>query len=332
MIFDHEFDHITILPRHSELTSRSEIDLSTDYGGGLLLSNPLISSPMSSVTDYEMAKEIAAYGGVGVIHRYMPHKAQLTAIHLLKRDGLKTMAAVSSKRCLDTAILCLSKVDGIMLDVAHGDTKACIDLIIDIKKTNPDIHITSGNIVTYDAASRLKDAGVNAFRVGIGAGHACITRMVSGIGRNQLKAIREVSKAGLPVLSCGGIRNSGDIVKCLAAGASGVIIGRLFSTTTESSAKRIGGKVVYAGMASPFAEDERASATGESRDAFHQSGVYEGETQFLEETGSLRYTVHSLLGGIRAGLAYLGCRSIKELHSIKDEIVWEDTFGNTYTY
>lgn len=328
MIFEHEFDYFTILPRHSELSSRAEIDLSTDYGEGLLLSNPLISAPMSSVTDYEMAKEMGAYGGLGIIHRYMPNAAQISAISRLSHDGLISCVAISSKKDINLDILLRSSVNSVVIDVAHGDTAACVDVISYIKDKKPDMHVVSGNIVTDEAAYRLKTAGCAAVRVGIGAGHACITRKVSGIGRNQLRAIRDIYSVGLPILACGGIRHSGDIVKCLAAGASGVIIGRLFSTTTESAAKRIGNKVIYAGMASYFAETERSSATGESRDAFSQSGTWEGEHQFLEETGDLRNTIYPLLGGIRAGLAYLGCRSIKDLHSVIDEIEWEDVYGN----
>lgn len=341
MIFDHEFDHITILPRHSELTSRKEIDLSTDYGGGLLLSNPLVSAPMSSVTGFNMALEMAVVGGIGCLHRYVSDTKMIENINDITvtpgfDTGFPVLQAISSKQNLQLDILLRTKVSGLMIDVAHGDTKASLDLVKYIRATHSDVPIISGNIVTESAASALAKAGITAFRVGIGAGHACVTRKVSGIGRNQLKAINEIYSVGLPILACGGIRNSGDIVKCLAAGASGVIIGRLFSTTTESSAKRFSGKVVYAGMASYFAEEERAKSTGESRESFRQGAgnevTYEGEHQFLEETGSLRDTVHTLCGGIRAGLAYLGVKSIRELHNIKSEIEWETVHGQPHHF
>ena len=331
LIFEHEFDHVTILPRHSELSSRKEIDLTTDYGGGLLLSNPLVSAPMSSVTELNMAVAIAELGGIGCIHRYMNPVEQIKQITVVNNHGLPILVAISSKQNLQLDILLRTRVDGFMIDVAHGDTKASIDLVRYIRATHSDIPIISGNIVSQSAADRLAKAGITAFRVGIGAGHACVTRRVSGIGRNQLKAIYEIHKVGLPILACGGIRHSGDIVKCLAAGASGVIIGRLFSTTTESSAKRLAGKVIYAGMASYFAEEERAAATNEPRESFQQDCA-EGEHQFLEETGSLRDTVHTLCGGIRAGLAYLGVKSIRELHSIKSEIEWETIHGAPYNF
>ena len=332
MIFDNEFDYFTLLPRHSELSSRSEIDLTTDYGGGLVLSNPLISAPMSSVTGRVLAGELSFYGGIGILHRYTPWQDQLGNInYVVGHCQGSVMQAISSKWSTDVEIILKSRVSGLVIDVAHGDTKACIDLVKAIRDKNDKISIVSGNIVTSEAAYRLKLAGVTSFRVGIGAGHACITRRVAGIGRNQLRAIRDVFDVGLPILACGGIRHSGDIVKCLAAGASGVIIGKLFSTTTESSAKRIGNKVVYAGMASHFAEDERAASTGESRDAFSQHGTWEGEHQILEETGSLGKTIQPLLGGIRAGLAYLGCRNIKELHALvdNDELEWENVYGDS---
>lgn len=324
MIFENEFDNYTLLPRHSELTSRSEIDLSVDYGGGLVVSNPLIASPMSSVTEMEMAVAIAELGGIGCLHRYLEAAEQITQINIVKNHTLPVLAAISSKKNIQLEILLKTRVDGLIIDVAHGDTSACIDLVKYIRDAGFTRPIISGNIVTPAAAHRLREAGVTAFRVGIGAGHACITRKVTGIGRNQLIAISEIRDVGLPILSCGGIRNSGDIVKCLAAGATGVIIGRLFSTTLESSATRFSGKVIYAGMASYFAEEERERRTNEPRENYAQSCA-EGEHQFLEETGSLRDTVYNLCGGIRAGLAYLGVRSIAELHST--DLEWEDING-----
>lgn len=332
MIFEHEFDQYTLLPRHSSLSSRSDIDLEVKYREDLVFDNPLVSAPMASVTDYEMAKEIAARGGIGILHRYMPDRAQISAINRVKSDDLSVFQAISTKPSLQIDVLCKSQVSGLCIDVAHGDTDASINIIRYIRERAPNMFIISGNIVTKSAALRLKEAGVSAFRVGIGAGHACVTRKVSGIGRNQLKAISEIHKEfpDTPIFSCGGIRHSGDVVKCLAAGASGVIIGKLFSTTTESAAKRIGpGKVVYAGMASYFAEEERIHNTNESRQGISQHGTYEGEYQILQETGSLRDTVHNLCGGIRAGLAYLGCRSIRELHLAVSQggIEWEDIHG-----
>lgn len=266
---------------------------------------------MSSVCEEAMLLALAPYACYGFIHRYMTVDKQVAQVRRSCLNGAFVGAAFSASDTERTLALVATNPDILIGDIAHGDSQVFHDSVKLIRDNGFGGVIASANIVTVDAADRALSSGCNALRVGLGSGSVCETRTVAGVGRNTLKAISEIHAAfpETPILACGGIRNSGDIVKCLASGATSVLVGRLFATCDESPAQRVGSKVVYAGMASYFAEQQRAkSDSGPWRQAAH-----EGKHELLDGTGPVADTILRLVGGIRAGFAYVGARNLREL-------------------
>ncbi len=215
--------------------------------------------------------------------------------------------------------------DALVIDVANGYIDLVINTVKKLKQEFPDIDIVAGNIATKEGAEALATAGADAIRVGIGPGSVCTTRIVAGVGVPQITAIMD-SKEGaepydVPLIADGGIRYPGDIVKALAAGAESVMIGRLFAGTDESPGKIVlkNGKrfKVYRGMASFYARLARKTREmGEvelDRDIEDYAYTSEGVEAFVEYTGSVEEVVNRLISGVRAGMAYVGARTIREL-------------------
>jgi IMP dehydrogenase len=210
------------------------------------------------------------------------------------------------------------KVDFVVLDTAHGDSKNVIDSVSDIKNTFG-IPVIGGNVVSKDGTKRLIDAGADAIKVGIGPGSACTTRVVAGIGVPQFSAVwdcaEEASKAGIPVIADGGIKYSGDIPKAIGAGADVVMIGSLFAGHKEAPGREIifDGRIYkeYRGMGSLGAiYDGSGDRYQMSKDEVPAPEGIEGRVPFR---GELKDFLHQLVSGLRKGMGYCGCRSIAEL-------------------
>ena len=215
-------------------------------------------------------------------------------------------------------------VDLIAVDTAHGHSKNVLDVIGQIRRRCPDLEISGGNVATAEGTTALIEAGVNVVKVGVGPGSICTTRVVSGVGVPQITAIGSCAKAAarhnVPIIADGGIKYSGDITKALAAGAASVMIGSLFAGTEESPGETIlyQGRTykAYRGMGS-------IGAMGQgSRDRYGQADVMdsnklvpEGIEGQVPYKGSLSFNIHQLVGGLRAGMGYLGCKNVTALHN-----------------
>ena len=215
---------------------------------------------------------------------------------------------------------------GVCIDVAHGHTNAVIRLIQDIKLKYPDKEVIAGNICTPEAVQDLIDAGADAVKCGIGPGSCCTTRMVTGFGVPQFTAVKECSeiaqKNGVPLIADGGIRSSSDIAKCLAAGASCVMIGGLFAKTHESPVVKIenNGKVFsrYRGQAS---EEFQKDFYGELK----RGTIAEGVAFDLECTGSAQQLINDLSAGLRSSLSYGGSKNFLEFQNkVKFRVVTQN--------
>ena len=211
--------------------------------------------------------------------------------------------------------------DVLVLDSAHGHSKNIIDCVANIKKVYPDAQLIAGNIATAAAAEDLILAGADAVKVGIGPGSICTTRVVAGIGVPQITAVYDVAcvaqKYGVPVISDGGIKYSGDMVKALAAGADVLMMGSLFAGCEESPGEMeiYQGRSfkVYRGMGSLAAMEKG------SKDRYFQEGnkklIPEGVEGRVPFKGPVSDTIYQMLGGIRAGMGYCGCQTIPELQT-----------------
>lgn len=212
-------------------------------------------------------------------------------------------------------------VDALVVDTAHGHSALVIETIKEMKKRFRNMEIIAGNVATAGATRDLIKAGVSAVKVGVGPGSICTTRIVAGAGVPQMTAVKECSKvadaAGIPIIADGGIKFSGDITKAIAAGASSVMIGGLFAGTDESPGELVlfqgRSYKVYRGMGSLGAMESG------SKDRYFQSGVEvrklvpEGVEGRVPYKGLLAASVHQLVGGLRSGMGYCGCKNIEEL-------------------
>ena len=219
------------------------------------------------------------------------------------------------------AELIKAQVDVIVLDSAHGHNNNVIHAVSRIKKAYPAVQLVAGNVATADATKALIEAGADCVKVGIGPGSICTTRVVAGIGVPQITAIYDAAcaaaKYDIPIIADGGIKYSGDIVKALAAGGNVVMIGSLVAGCEESPGETeiYQGRQfkVYRGMGS-------LGAMGKgSQDRYFQSGfkkfVPEGVEGRVPYKGALSETVYQMIGGLKAGMGYTGCKNIEELHS-----------------
>lgn len=241
---------------------------------------------------------------------------------------LRVAAAVgvTSDTLERVAALVAAGVDAISIDTAHGHSIYVIEKAKEIKKLYPTVDLIVGNIATPEAALALKDAGVDAVKVGIGPGSICTTRVIAGVGVPQLTAVNNVAQAlkntGIPVIADGGVRYTGDIVKALAAGAYSVMLGSLFAGVDESPGEAIifeGRKFkTYRGMGSLEAMQKG------SKDRYFQDAeddikklVPEGIVGRVPYKGSLSEVVHQLVGGLKAGMGYTGSSNINQLQQAK---------------
>jgi len=229
---------------------------------------------------------------------------------------------VGPDRAERVAMLMAAGVDLLVVDTAHGHSRNVFDAVRAIRKAYPSVQLVAGNVATREATKALIDAGVNAVKVGIGPGSICTTRVVAGVGVPQITAISECAKAAaefnIPIIADGGIKYSGDLVKALAAGASSVMIGSLLAGTDEAPGETVlyQGRTYksYRGMGSLSAmrrgsKDRYAQADVDDLDKLVPEGI-EGR---VPHRGAASSVIYQLVGGLRAGMGYTGCRTVEEL-------------------
>jgi IMP dehydrogenase len=218
-------------------------------------------------------------------------------------------------------LLVKAGVDLVVVDTAHGHSQAVLDTVKMVKKSHPQLEVIAGNIATAQAAKDLMKAGVDAVKVGVGPGSICTTRMVSGAGMPQLTAIADCAKVlsgtGIPVIADGGIKYSGDITKALAAGASSVMLGSLLAGTEEAPGETVLFQArtykVYRGMGSIGAMERGGG------DRYGQAGrpapklVPEGIEGRVPYKGLLAPHIYQMVGGVKSGMGYCGCKTIPDL-------------------
>jgi IMP dehydrogenase len=229
---------------------------------------------------------------------------------------------VGDDRLERTEALLKAGADVILIDTSHGHTKNVIETVQELKATFPNIELIAGNVATAKGAEDLINAGVDAVKIGIGPGSICTTRIVAGIGVPQVSAIMNcksvANKTGVPLIADGGIKFSGDLTKAIAAGAHTVMIGSLFAGSDESPGETIlfqgRSYKVYRGMGSIEAMKKG------SKDRYYQTEkeeddklVPEGIVGRVPYRGTLAANIHQLIGGLKAGMGYVGCRTIEEL-------------------
>lgn len=316
------YDDVLLVPQCSDIKSRSEIDLSTQITPHVKLNIPLISINMTDVTGVEMAIALGKLGGIGFLPRFVRAEVQADMVKEIKKKNIKVGAAVGCRDgYLERAeMLVKAGADIITLDVAHGGMIQAVEATKILKnKYGKSVDIISGVVGTYETACALFKAGADSVRVGVGPGTICITRLQTGVGVPQITAVMEASRAaikfGKTILCDGGTKNSGDIVKGLAAGASAVLIGSQFAGHDECPGKLViknGIKYKEYNASTSFAEK-----TNHKKILDHLSNDYaihiEGVESFVPYKGPVKDSVELWTANIRSGFSYCNARNIKEL-------------------
>lgn len=336
------FDDVLLKPRYAGF-SRADITLSTQLTKRIKIGVPLVSSPMDTVTESDLAIALAEQGGIGFIHRNMLIEDQAKEVAKVKEHGLLVGAAVGSSPGYEKRVAALIDAgsDVILVDSAHGYSQQVI-LAISYIKQHFDIEVIAGSIATSEGAKALIYAGADGLRVGMGPGAICSTRIISGMGMPQITAILDTVKIAarhnVPVIADGGITYSGDITKALAAGASSVMMGRIFAATLEAPGQVVSLKPekvparfqsimngassytfkTYRGMGSVGAMKRGLEVSSE--DEFHGKQYHNNDVLIAEGveglvpcTGSVKEICMQLLGGVKSGFYYVGAKTIPDI-------------------
>lgn len=315
------FDDVLLVPQHSTVESRSKVDLSVEWGC-FRFAHPIIPANMKTVTGEQMALRVVKSGGLAILHRFMDEKEQLQIAskvfddhgneHFALSIGVKPSDREMVSRIRDTGmrIVCI--------DIAHGDSGQCAEMIAWIKNKHPDMFVIAGNVATGPAARRLWDAGADVVKVGVGPGSLCTTRIETGNGVPQLTALMDVAevqrqlnelertkrypnekKRIFPFIADGGIKSAGDIVKALCF-ADMVMVGNLFAGCEETP-----GEVIRQPDGRTY-----KSYVGSST---YKTNHIEGVAAMVPTKGSYQNILVKLLEGLRSGCSYQGAHNLVEL-------------------
>ncbi|MBX2932191.1 MAG: guanosine monophosphate reductase [Chitinophagaceae bacterium] len=325
------YDDIQLVPAFSNISSRKNIDLTTQVTKRYGLRMPLVASCMDTVCESEMAIAMAEMGGVGCVHRFMSIEQQTnevaTVVNALQDDAIKflwnvqntdwtftkaipIMAAVGANGDFAERAIALVNAGAniILIDVAHGHHENVQQAIAILKKTLPThIDFIAGNIASAQAAKDLEAWQADGLRVGVGGGSLCTTRLKTGFGVPNVTCLQEiVAVTSLPVMADGGIRTSGDIAKALALGSSCVMLGSLIAGTKEAPGQMIE-------KSSGLYKRYRGAASLETKMVHNQvQRNVEGESTVIPFKGGAKFVIESLLDGVRSAFSYGGANNIKQ--------------------
>lgn len=303
------FDDVALVPQYNNVPSRTEPSLETWLTKSKKLSIPLLASNMDTVISEALADVLLSVGSFPVFHRFADFSIQKRWVERYRErsfvsSGILPMHIDQTRELLDLGAA------GVCVDVAHGHSDKMLQYIEAIKKHCPNKEVIAGNVCTAMGYHDLVNAGADAVKVGIGPGSACKTRVVTGFGMPQMTAIFDCAEVAerlrVPLIADGGIRSSRDVVLALAAGASTVMIGKLFALTEESAAPKKEGKAKYRGQAS---EDFQTDYYG----GIKPKTVAEGIDFWAPISGSALALIEKLTGGLRSAMTYGGAKNIKEL-------------------
>lgn len=312
-------DKILIKPKYSRLEHRRDVDLTTNIGNDLIIDYPIISAAMNTITEWEMANQMQKNGCWGILHRYMSFENRIK--QLKKTGGVCGIAISSNDHKFVEKVMDEDLGSYFVMDVAHGHMEKALKFGEWMSSTwsSSQYDLIGGNIVSREAAIDLAVAGFDGARIGIGEGSVCTTRQVAGVGVPLASALLDISKIRrdgvdwFRLIVDGGVKNTGNIVKCLALGADAVITGYLFAGAKETPNNPKEKPIRYYGMASKQAMVDRGYF-----DSIHivaPEGKELDKDDFVKR--NLRRPVKEILdeiiNGIKIGFSYVGARTIPEL-------------------
>ena len=333
------YDDVNIIPKYSELESRDNVELFTKLTKNVELLIPIVSSPMDTITEYEMAYGMWNHGGIGFIHRFMEIDKQSKIILSLKEEiksnwkGIKDLD-ISNKHWfenppLGAAVgvtedyleraqeLVKNGCNVLLIDVAHGHHKLVKEAFRRLRNgIKGTVEIIGGSIATKEAARDLCEWGADGIRVGVGNGSLCETRIRTGVGVPSITSILDCASVcdnfGVPIIADGGIRNVGDACKSLGAGADCFMLGSLLSGTKETP-----GEIEKIGKwpNEQLHKKYRGSASLDSKKSRGENKNVEGSHKVIPYKGKVKRILHDITDGIRSSFSYVGANNIAEFHS-----------------
>ena len=322
------YNDVLLVPQYSDIKSRKEVDISSNLGQ-LKFDIPIIASPMDTISEAPMAEAMSVLGGLSIIHRYNTPEEQAQIV----KTVTSTIPPATVGGAIGTSGDYLERASALVkagakvlcVDVAHGHHTLMKTALRSLRVTfGTKVHIMAGNVATLEGYNDLVDWGADSVRCNIGGGSICSTRIQTGHGVPGFHTIIDCARSdrNVPIIADGGIRNSGDIVKALAAGADFVMLGSLLSGTDETPGDiintRKGKFKAYRGMASKDAQVEWRGKTAS----------LEGIATTVAYKGPVASVVSELERGIRSGLSYSGARNIQTLQATA-KFIRQTTSGQT---
>lgn len=302
------FDDVLLVPKYSDIESRSEIDLSVKLSKGIEAKIPLIPANMKTITEIDMCRALFQAGGISIVHRFMPLQDQIDIpINLAKELGDKVWNFVGlsvgvkkeEREIVDRMVKAGCRI--LTIDVAHGHSKMCIDMCKYISDKYPQVFLIAGNVATGDGAWALWKAGADVVKANVGSGALCTTRIETGNGMPALSSIIEIANSRSKqqfIIADGGLKNAGDCVKALCY-ADLVMAGNLFAGTDETP-----GAII---------EENGARYKEYAGSSTHKTSRIEGVVARVPAKGKVIDVLTRLTEGIQSGCSYQGARNLMEL-------------------
>lgn len=316
------FDDILLVPKKSNIDSRANIDIGSVLGNPnnpeawIYLGVPIIVAPMDFISTSTMIEKVIFRGGIAFIQRWQSVEKRFDQLQeLLKKElpsgklGFSLSVSESENEDFIKKVLSFG-INILLIDTAFGHTDLCVNAVKKLRSIVPNnIHIMTGNVSSYEAYKDLMDAGADSVRVGIGGGAACNTRFATGFGVPVLSSVMDIYKninqdSVNGIVSDGAIKQTGDIVKALAGGASAVMMGSMFAGHIECSSND------FRGIASLSLQLDTLEEKPQLASHLHIEGVH----GTVESKGSVEDTLNQMINNIKSGFSYCGASNIKEFH------------------
>lgn len=315
MRFYPAFDDVQIIPKYSEIKTRKECDVSVELLSkpGFKLKLPIISTPMSSVTEWRMANAMDLYGGLGIIHRFTKTiDALIEEVTQTIGHGRKNVQFGVSIGIQEDSFELLKELEKynvslVCIDTAHGNALMMKEFLDKIR-SNYDIPIMAGNVATADGARHLEEWGANIIRVGVGGGSVCETRMRTGVGIPTLASVMDCASVvkTATLVADGGIRNPGDAAKAIAAGASAVMLGNMIAGTDETP-----GPIITIGEYPNVKKFKQYYGSASSNQKGNEEFV-EGAGGLVPYKGFVEPVLKQIRFGIQSAMSYTNSKTIQE--------------------
>lgn len=323
MIESLSFDDVLLEAQFSHVKSRKDVSVAQDFMG-YRLGCPIISSNMDTITEATMANAMARLDAVGALHRFSTVAENAEMFREGSMGGRQPMVSIGlgNLEIERARILAGAGATQFIIDVAHGASMEVVNTYKALRNMYPKCYIMVGNFANakgiedfnYHSGGKLPDA----YKVGIGGGSMCTTRVVTGCGMPTFASILDCAKTRRPIVADGGMRNSGDIAKALAAGAHAVMLGGLLAGTEETPGKPIYEYINYGEFnikGDPISKQYRGSASKESYEIQGKTASHrapEGESTFVDYKGPVQNVVEELIAGVRSAMSYVGAENLQE--------------------